>query len=109
MKSGNDNVIFGKRFRRCQIDSDRFAALRSNGNDLLQVVAVKADALNRNIILPGSDVRNRDALVAACGKRLVYDAGAGVIVTIEDDEDGISFFHAGDQVFKPEPDGAGVH
>ena len=69
---------------------------------------MKTDALNRYIILPGSDVRNRDTLVAACGKHLVYYAGAGVIVTIENNEDRISFFHAGDQVFKPEPDGAGV-
>src|ERR1700744_2324513 len=108
MKCGDDHFVFGKYFGRHQPDPDRFAPLRSNDHDLLQTVAVKTDALNSHIILSGSDAGNCDALVAGRGKHLVNDAGAGVIVPVEDDEDGISFFHAGDQVFKSEPGGAGI-
>ena len=108
MKSGNDNFVFGIHRRRSQFDPDGFAALRSNGHDLLQVIAVKTDTLNGNIILPGGDVGDCNALVVVGGKHLVNDAGSGMIVPVEDDEDGISFFHTGDQVFKLEPGGAGV-
>src|SRR5262249_42836981 len=82
---GDDDVTLRNHFGSLELDVYFLVLLRFDRNQFLQTVAVAALALNRYIILSGGDFGDRDALGAVGCKNLIDDAGAGVVVLVEND------------------------
>jgi len=94
MVSRDPNIVFTELFGMLKFDTNFLALLRFDGNDLLQTIMVKTYALDGYKILTGGNSRESHAMVAVSGKFLIDYTGTGVVATVENDQDGIFFFHA---------------
>jgi hypothetical protein len=102
--SGDHDFVFGKFFRIFEVDPDLLALLRTDRDHLFHPVVVEAQALDSYIILTFRYGGNVDAMCIVCGVNLVNDAGAGVIGTVENDQNGILVFFAGSNIVELELD-----
>jgi len=95
MVSGYDYFVFGECFGVFQVDADLFFFLRFDTYEFLQPVAMHAQALDGHVVLAGRDGRDLYAMVLVGGINLVDDAGAGVVIPVENDQDGIGVLAEG--------------
>jgi hypothetical protein len=100
-------IVFGKFFRSFEFDLYLLVLLFLDGDGLFEMIVMQAQTLDRNIILSGGDLRDRDTVVTVSGINLVDDACTGVVESIENDQHGILVIHGVD-VVEFEANGAGI-
>ena len=104
---GRDHYFFfGELFAIAQCDVDLCTLLGLDDDLCFHPVTVETLTLNGYKILAFRNFGDTDTLSAVSSKNLVNDAGAGAIITVENDQDGV--LGGGGDLLELETNGAGI-